>query len=75
MAIQPLSKTELKKMGSFDNAGRFYLDDIFETDTSKSVRSPSRSWPLSIWKHCQTIKFRKSMTREQCEMLGVEFVG
>ena len=75
MPVQTLTKTDLYKMGSFDNGGRYYLDDTFQTESSKGLRSPSRQWPLSVWKHCQTIKFRKSMTREQCDMVGVEYLG
>lgn len=64
-----LTKQEMYKIGSFDKAGRFELHPEFETETSKYIRSPSRSWPLSVWKHCKTAKYYKSLTEDQLQKI------
>lgn len=69
MIIKNLSKSQLYKIGRFDKGGRYMLSPFFETETSKSIRSPSRAWNLSIWKHCQTAKYLKSLSNEQLEKL------
>lgn len=50
------------KIGSFDSAGRYELYPEFETHTSQTIRTPSRSWPLSVWKHIKTKKYLKSLS-------------
>lgn len=64
-----LTKQELYKIGSFDKAGRFELHPEFETETSSSIRTPSRSWPLSVWKHCKTAKYYNSLSEEQIQKI------
>ena len=64
-----LTKTQLYRIGSFDKAGRFYLEPEFETETSRKIRIPSRAWPLSVWKHCKTKKYANSLSEEQMAKL------
>ena len=67
--MKHLSKFALYKIGKFDNGGRYYLDDEFQTDTSAYVRSPSRAWNLSLWKHAKTAKYLKSLSKEQLDKI------
>lgn len=63
--MKTLTKQQVLKIGSFDKAGRYTLNPEFETETSKKVRTPSRAWPFSVYKHCFTGKFYKSLSEEQ----------
>ena len=69
--MKTLTKELIRKIGYFDQAGRFYLNDEFETETSRAVRKPSRAWPLSIYKHCFTQKYFKSLSDDQRALLGI----
>ena len=69
--MKTLTKELIKKIGYFDKAGRFYLNAEFETDTSRLVRKPSRSWLFSIYKHCFTQKYFKSLSDDQRALLGI----
>jgi len=40
--------------GQWDKAGRFYPADEERCSCCDGIRSPSRAWPKSLWKHCQT---------------------
>lgn len=51
----------IKEIGFFDSGSRFYLHDAFQTDTSYRVRTPSRAWPYSVYKHVMTKKYLKSL--------------
>ena len=64
-----LNKKDLYFIGSFDSGNRYTLTPFFETETSRVVRSPSRSWPLSVWKHCKTAKYFKSLSDAQKKAL------
>ena len=64
-----LTKTQLYKIGTFDNASRFTLNPKFETETSAMIRTPSRSWPFTVWNHCQTKKFYQSLSVSQLELI------
>lgn len=66
-----LSKTELYQMGKFDKGGRYWLDPIYETETSRSIRTPSRRCPLSLWKQCQTKKYFNSLSETQRGLIGL----
>ncbi len=68
--MNTLSNSQLYKIGSFDKAGRYYLKSAFETDTSKAIRLPTRNWPLSIWRHCKTGKFYKSLSKKQLALIS-----
>lgn len=48
-------------IGFYDSAGRFFLADCFETDSSLKVRYPSRAWPHSVLKHTSTKRFQKQL--------------
>lgn len=69
--MKTLTKELIKKIGYFDKAGRFYLNDEFETETSRVVREPSRAWPFYIYKHCFTQKYFKSLSDDQRALLGI----
>ena len=70
--MKTLTKEEVLQIGTFDKAGRFYLYSDFETATSRAIRAPSRSWPFSIYKHCFTQKYFKSLSDAQKNMLGIK---
>lgn len=42
--------------GSFDNAGRWFPSAREECGCCSNVRSPSRSWPYSLMKHCRSVE-------------------
>lgn len=41
--------------GKFDNGGRWYPDEEEIHECCSYVRSPSRSYPLSLNQHCRTL--------------------
>lgn len=47
--------TGRRPSGRTDNAGRWYPLDNENQDCCGNIRWPSRSWPLSLLKHCQTL--------------------
>ena len=48
-------------VGSWDKGGRFYIDTQYHTDSSRAVRTPSRAWPWSEYKHAFTKKYQKQL--------------
>ena len=60
-----ITKEESKLIGSWDKAGRYYLFDDFQTESSKAIREPSRRFPWSIYKHIFTKKYFNSLTEDQ----------
>ena len=42
--------------GRNDKAGRWYPSDAEGRPCCDDIRSPSRRWPLSLFKHCKTLK-------------------
>lgn len=70
--MKSLTKKEVLSIGSFDGGGRFYLYSEFETKTSRAIRAPSRAFPYSVYKHCFTQKYFKSLSDVQKRMLGLE---
>lgn len=42
--------------GEFDNAKRWHPSDAEERDCCSSIRSPTRSWPNSLNKHCRSVE-------------------
>lgn len=50
-----LDSRQIAPLGTWDNGGRFYIDDLYSDLIN--VRNPSRSWPLSQWKAAHTRKF------------------
>ncbi len=67
-AIKTNSKDLYKLIGEWDSAGRYTLDPKFETASSKVIRTPSRAWPKSVYKHVNTAKYRKQLL----ELLSAE---
>ena len=70
--MKALTKKEVLQIGTFDKGGRFYLYSDFETVTSMTIRAPSRAFPYSVYKHCFTQKYFKSLSDAQKRMLGLE---
>lgn len=56
--------------GKTDKGGRWYPDDIERCSCCASIRSPSRSYPWSIWKHCKSAKHIHNRITEgpSCEL-------
>jgi hypothetical protein len=42
--------------GTFDEGGRFYPSEKERRDCCADIRAPSRAFPLSLMKHCRTVK-------------------
>ena len=57
---------DIDEIGFFDKttAKRYYLYDVFETDSSLCIRSPSRNWPYSVLKHTNTKKYQKQLKQK-----------
>ena len=70
--MKALTKEQVLSIGTFDKGGRFYLYSDFETATSRVIRAPSRAFPYSVYKHCFTQKYFKSLSDAQKSMLGLE---
>ena len=51
--------------GKKDSGGRWYPDDFEKCSCCSSIRSPSRSYPWSLWHHCRSAKHIKSLIHEQ----------
>lgn len=53
----------IHEIGFFDKttAKRYYLYDVFETESSSYIREPSRAWPHSILKHTNTKKYKRQL--------------
>lgn len=52
------------KVGSFDSGNRYRIHEEFTTESSNSVRGPSRKWNFSEWKHSQTTKYLKQLKQK-----------
>ena len=59
-----------KEIGTFDKGGRFFINADYHTDSSRAVRTPSRAWPYSEYKHIYTKKYAKQLALK----LGVDDV-
>ena len=70
--MKALTKEQVLQIGTFDKGGRFYLYSEFETETSMAIRAPSRAFPYSVYKHCFTQKYFRSLSDAQKSMLGLE---
>ena len=70
--MKALTKEQVLQIGTFDKGGRFYLYSEFETETSMAIRAPSRAFPFSVYKHCFTQKYFRSLSDAQKSMLGLE---
>lgn len=47
--------TGRRPQGTSDRGGRWYPSQAERRDCCDLIREPSRSWPLSLLKHCQTL--------------------
>lgn len=54
-------KLTSKEVGSWDKTGRYYIDEAYRTDSSNNIRTPSRKWPHSEYKHIFTTKYAKQL--------------
>jgi len=59
-----------KQIGAWDKGGRYTLHGDYVTESARYIRSPSRAWPYSIYKHVHTQKYAKQLALK----LGVEQV-
>ena len=66
ITIEPLPDGAHLKMGSWDNAKRWYPhDDLYEIPGAFNVRTPSRAWPGSYIKHFYSKKFARLLARHR----------
>jgi hypothetical protein len=56
-------------LGKYDKGGRWYPEDEEREECCEYVRSPSRSFPYSLLKHCRSQKHVKNVLRS---VYGVE---
>lgn len=56
------------ELGSWDKAGRYYIRPEYHTESSSKIRTPSRHWPYSEYKHV----FTKKYANQLAEKLGVD---
>ena len=54
-------KREVRPSGKTDNANRWYPDSTENCACCSRVRSPSRSWPWSLYKHCFTLEHNEHL--------------
>ena len=60
-ARKDLSYKLSKRIGYWDKAKRFYLFDEYQTKSSLGIRTPSRAWNLSVYKHVCSKKYVKQL--------------
>jgi len=48
--------------GKFDNAKRWYPDEMERCDCCEGIRSPSRSYPYSLMVHCRSTSHMSSVS-------------
>jgi hypothetical protein len=58
--------------GKKDNGGRWYPDDSETCSCCSGIRSPSRSFPWSYWRHCRSLKHIKTLLQEHPKTLDSE---
>lgn len=62
------------EMGRFDQYGRFFLFDQYQTWTSDEVQHPSKKYPHSILRHIHTKKYAKELAYQMdVPTLVIEF--
>lgn len=66
-----LTDKQIYSIGFFDKGGRYYLKEEFETSSSRLVRTPSRHWPYSVFKHVHTQKYFESLNDDQKRKIGI----
>ena len=60
--------------GKIDKGGRWYPDAGEICSCCSGIRSPSRSFPWSYWKHCKSTKHLKNLIQEKPLSLGIGIV-
>lgn len=50
------------QIGRWDNANRYYINSEYQTESSKAIRTPSRHWPFSQYKHVFTKKYAQQLS-------------
>lgn len=57
-AIEVILRRERKRRpaGKFERGGRWWPSDEEWAECCWRIRRPSRAWPLSVYRHCLTIK-------------------
>jgi hypothetical protein len=50
------------QIGRWDNANRYYINSEYQTESSKAIRTPSRHWPFSQYKHVLTKKYAQQLS-------------
>jgi hypothetical protein len=60
--------------GKTDKGGRWYPDNGERCSCCSGIRSPSRDYPWSYWKHCKSIKHLKTLIQEHPLSLGTGIV-
>jgi hypothetical protein len=56
-----------KPSGQTDNANRWFPDKAERCSCCDQVRSPSRSWPWSLYKHCFTLEHKEHLFKAEHE--------
>ena len=65
-----LDFAELKNLGTWDNAKRWYPIDVI-SEYFDSIRTPSRSWNHSYFNAAKTQKFLKWLKANHAELINV----
>jgi hypothetical protein len=60
-------KMEEKPSGKTDNGNRWFPDDAESCACCNQVRSPSRSWPWTLYKHCFTLEHKEHLFKAEHE--------
>jgi len=68
MKVRPLSKREVYSVGKFDKSSKFYPYEEFVVKGSFLVRSPSRAYPYSYYKHTLTLKYAKLLAKHRPDL-------
>ena len=71
-ATRTLTHQEIKDLGRFDNANRWYPESPRIKPYFKNIRLPSRAYPYSYWKAANTKKFANWII-DNAPLLAVEF--
>ena len=66
--IKKIDYETAREYGEWDNAGRWYPDDEFRVPGSFEVRTPSRAYPTSYFKHFLTLKYARMLARNKPDL-------
>jgi hypothetical protein len=59
-------------VGKTDKGGRWFPDDSEECSCCQAIRSPSRAYPWSLWKHCKSSKHLLTLMKEKPDSMDEE---